>query len=438
MSTTAMWLLLAVVVIVIVFASVLYKRTFTVHELALTGVMAALSLVAYLFFRVPFYGGSSFHLGNTFTALTALLLDGVSGGLAGAIGLALADILAGDPGYAVTTFVLKFIIGITCGAVAHKVFKLRELDKHAPGYLAKVIAAAASGLLLNVFTDPFLGYFRNVYIFGQEYTIAKALTKITGGVTFVNSVASTVCVVLLYLALRPASSVQTCCRRLKRRPTSNQLPSLSDVLIKRKRHLPHGRCLFRLFLFKYEEPERDVRGQFLQCRETGCAVPGRFPVVGRHGEESFQLPGRHRDAAGDFPLSDGFKARIRHFLHRVFVRLFVEDGLHLEEMLCTRHGVDEPSAGAQDAEKLLLREGREAVEQHIRPACAHRLMELDATAYRAEGRAFAARRTAGFAMSKPASSSGRPASSNCFAMHRSYQPSPQPASSRRSGFPAFG
>ena len=176
MSTTAMWLLLAVVVIVIVFASVLYKRTFTVHELALTGVMA----------------------------LTALLLDGVSGGLAGAIGLALADILAGDPGYAVTTFVLKFIIGITCGAVAHKVFKLRELDKHAPGYLAKVIAAAASGLLLNVFTDPFLGYFRNVYIFGQEYTIAKALTKITGGVTFVNSVASTVCVVLLYLALRPA------------------------------------------------------------------------------------------------------------------------------------------------------------------------------------------------------------------------------------------
>ena len=200
MSTTAMWLLLAVVVIVIVFASVLYKRTFTVHELALTGVMAALSLVAYLFFRVPFYGGSSFHLG----ALTALLLDGVSGGLAGAIGLALADILAGDPGYAVTTFVLKFIIGITCGAVAHKVFKLRELDKHAPGYLAKVIVAAASGLLLNVFTDPFLGYFRNVYIFGQEYTIAKALTKITGGVTFVNSVASTVCVVILYLALRPA------------------------------------------------------------------------------------------------------------------------------------------------------------------------------------------------------------------------------------------
>ena len=192
MSTTAMWLLLAVVVILILFFSVLYKRRFTVHELALTGVMAALSLVAYVFFRIPFYGGSSFHLGNTFTALTALLLDGVSGGLAGAIGLALADILAGDPGYAITTFVLKFIIGITCGAVAHKVFKLRDQDRHSAGYLVKVI------------TDPFLGYFRNIYIFGQEYTVAQALTKIAGGVTFVNSVASTACAVVLYLALRPA------------------------------------------------------------------------------------------------------------------------------------------------------------------------------------------------------------------------------------------
>ena len=205
MSTTAMWLLLAVVVIVILFASVLYKRTFTTKELALTGVMAALSLVAYLFFRIPFYGGSSFHLGNTFTALTALLLDGVSGGLAGAIGLALADILAGDPGYAITTFILKFIIGIVCGVFAHKVFKLQDLSA-ADGvkYYVAVIGSAFSGLLVNVFTDPFLGYFRNVYIFGQEYTVAQALSKIAGGVTFVNSVASTVCAVILYLALRPA------------------------------------------------------------------------------------------------------------------------------------------------------------------------------------------------------------------------------------------
>ena len=206
MSTAMMWLLLFVVAALALLIAALTKTKFTVQKISIIGIMAAMSFVAYEFFRIPnvFGTGSSFHLGNTFTALTAMLLDGVSGGLAGAIGLALADILAGDPGYAVTTFVLKFIIGITCGAVAHKAFKLRDLDKHSSGYLVKVIVSAGSGLLLNVLTDPFLGYFRNVYIFGQEYTVAQALTKIAGGVTFVNSVASTVCAVILYLALRPA------------------------------------------------------------------------------------------------------------------------------------------------------------------------------------------------------------------------------------------
>ena len=200
-----MWLLLAVVVIVILFASVLYKRTFTTKELAMTGVMAALSLVAYLFFRVPFSGGASCHLGNTFTALTALLRDGGSGGLAGAIGLALADVVAGDPGYAITTFILKFIIGLVCGAVSHKVIHLRTFPTGSKfKYVAAVTAAAFSGLLVNVFTDPFIGYFRNLYIFGQPAEFVSVVTKIASGVTLVNSLLSTVCAVVLYIALRPA------------------------------------------------------------------------------------------------------------------------------------------------------------------------------------------------------------------------------------------
>ena len=202
-----MWLLLFVVVALGILIAALSKTKFTTQKIATIGIMAALSFVAYEFFRIPnvLGTGSSFHLGNTFTALTALMLDGVSGGLAGAIGLALADIMAGDPGYAITTFILKFIIGIVCGMFAHKVFKLQDLSA-ADGvkYYVAVIGSAFSGLLVNGFTDPFLGYFRNIYIFGQEYTVAQALSKIAGGVTFVNSVASTICVVILYLALRPA------------------------------------------------------------------------------------------------------------------------------------------------------------------------------------------------------------------------------------------
>ena len=198
-----MWLLLFVVVALGILIAALSKTKFTTQKIATIGIMAALSFVAYEFFRIPnvLGTGSSFHLGNTFTALTALMLDGVSGGLAGAIGLALADIMAGDPGYAITTF----IIGIVCGVFAHKVFKLQDLSA-ADGvkYYVAVIGSAFSGLLVNVFTDPFLGYFRNRYIFGQEADLASTVAKITSGVTLINSLLSTVCAVVLFLALVPA------------------------------------------------------------------------------------------------------------------------------------------------------------------------------------------------------------------------------------------
>lgn len=205
MDTATMWLLLFGAVALALLIAALTKTQFTVQKISIVGVMAALSFVAYEFFRIPFAGGSSFHLGNTFTALTAMLLDGVSGGLAGAIGLALADVIAGDPGYAFTTFILKFIIGLVCGVTAHKLLHLGGRKAGSRGkYIAAVTASAFSGLFVNVFTDPLVGYFRDRFIFGQPVEVASVLIKVTGGVTLVNSLLSTVCAVALYLALEPA------------------------------------------------------------------------------------------------------------------------------------------------------------------------------------------------------------------------------------------
>ena len=80
MSTATMWLLLFVVAALALLIAALTKTKFTVQKISIIGIMAALSFVAYEFFRIPnvFGTGSSFHLGNTFTALTAMLLDGVS------------------------------------------------------------------------------------------------------------------------------------------------------------------------------------------------------------------------------------------------------------------------------------------------------------------------------------------------------------------------
>ena len=113
--------------------------------------------------------------------------------------------MAGDPGYAVTTFILKFIIGLVCGGVAHRVIHLRSFPTGSKlKYIGAVTVSAFSGLLVNVFTDPFIGYFRNRYIFGQPAEFVSVVTKISSGVTLINSLLSTVCAVLLYLALRPA------------------------------------------------------------------------------------------------------------------------------------------------------------------------------------------------------------------------------------------
>ena len=128
-----------------------------------------------------------------------------------------------------------------------------------------------------------------------------------------------------------------------------------------------------MLFFKYEEAERDVGGQLRQGGQTGRAVAGRFPVVGRHGEERFQLGGGHRDGPGDLPLPDGAEAFIRHLLHRVFVGRLVEDGLHLVQMLRAGHDVEHPPAGAQHPQKLLPRKGREAVQQQVGPSGADRL-----------------------------------------------------------------
>ena len=89
--------------------------------------------------------------------------------------------------------------------MAHKVIHLKTYPTANRGkYLLVVTASAFSGLLVNVFTDPFIGYFRNRFIFGQPAEIASVFTKIASSVTLINSLLSTVCAVILYLALRPA------------------------------------------------------------------------------------------------------------------------------------------------------------------------------------------------------------------------------------------
>lgn len=176
-------------------------------KLAQTALLAALCYVSFTFLqiKIPMPGGdaTSLHIGNAFCVLGALLLGGWYGGLAGAIGMTIADIM--DPIYitgAPKTFVLKLCIGLITGLVAHKVAKINESDDKQ--YVLKwSIIASVAGLAFNVVADPVVGYFYKQYILGQPQEMASVLAKWSTAATFVNAVVSTILVGIIYNALRP-------------------------------------------------------------------------------------------------------------------------------------------------------------------------------------------------------------------------------------------
>ncbi len=175
-----------------------------IRKIAYAGIFAAITYVVFTFLgiRVPTPGGGqvSVHLGNAFVVLGALLLGGWYGGIAGALGLTVADLL--DPVYLVEapiTFVIKLLIGLIAGLIAHRVGHITE-EPDPKKVFRRVIAATVAGLAFNAVFDPLLRYFYKILILGKP--AAEVSFAINFTVTLVNSVVSLFVVVLLYMALR--------------------------------------------------------------------------------------------------------------------------------------------------------------------------------------------------------------------------------------------
>lgn len=176
------------------------------QKIAMTGIFAALSYVVFTFlqFKIPLPGGdaTSIHLGNAVCVIGALVLGGFYGGLGGAIGMTIGDLL--DPVYVIyapKTFVLKFCIGLITGFVAHRLGHLTEQTEKKK-ILFWTILAAIAGLLFNVIFDPLVGYYYKLYIIGKpaaELTLSWNILS-----TSINAVTSTIVSVFVYMALLPA------------------------------------------------------------------------------------------------------------------------------------------------------------------------------------------------------------------------------------------
>ncbi|MDF2821802.1 MAG: hypothetical protein K0R15_2243 [Clostridiales bacterium] len=182
-------------------------RKITTLKLTQAALLAALCYIGFQFLRfdIPISMGekTAIHFGNTFAVLAALLLGGVYGGLAGAVGMTIADLTSGYATSAPKTFLLKLCIGLIVGLIAHKVAKLSQ--DHDKAYVTRwTIIAAICGMSFNVVADPIVGYFYKLYVLGLQVDLAATLAKITAIATFVNAITSVVFASLLYFALRPA------------------------------------------------------------------------------------------------------------------------------------------------------------------------------------------------------------------------------------------
>lgn len=178
-----------------------------IYKIVVTGLMAALCYVAFTFLKIPIptFGGDmvALHIGNAFCVLAALLLGGWYGGLAGSLGMTIADLL--DPVYVTSapkTFILKLCIGLIAGFIAHRIAHITQ--DHDARYIFKwSLIASAVSLGFNVIADPIAGYYYKNYMLGVESSAAKIMSTWAAGVTLINAVVGTIVVVAVYMAVRP-------------------------------------------------------------------------------------------------------------------------------------------------------------------------------------------------------------------------------------------
>ena len=115
--------------------------------LVLVSVMAALCFVGTYFLRIEIptpLGKTILHLGDVFCLLAALLFGPMIGGLSGAVGMTIFDMLGGYMTTSPFTFVFKFVEGFLCGAIVWVGADRRSGSSKAPGSVRSTIGCTVA------------------------------------------------------------------------------------------------------------------------------------------------------------------------------------------------------------------------------------------------------------------------------------------------------
>ena len=183
------------------------QRSQTLRKLCMAALFAALCYIGFTYCKIDLQVGTektAFHLGNVFCVLAALFLGGFWGGMAGAVGMTIADLTTAYVTSAPKTFVLKLCIGLITGLIAHKVFHLSREGQRRISLPVATVISCACGMAFNLVADPVVGYFYKTYVLGVPQNVASVWAKMGAVTTAVNAVVAVIAATVLYLALRPA------------------------------------------------------------------------------------------------------------------------------------------------------------------------------------------------------------------------------------------
>lgn len=181
------------------------SRNENITKLTLAAMFAAVAFICFSYLRleVPMGGGMTgkIYIGHAFILLSAFLLGAKYGGLTGAVGLSLADVLAGYVTSAPPTFIAKFLLGLSASIMAHQVFHLNTITNKRTLYTLSSIAGIVA-CVINVITEPLIRYAFKVYILGYPEPVSY-ISAVNSAVSMaISAVPSIILATFLYVIFR--------------------------------------------------------------------------------------------------------------------------------------------------------------------------------------------------------------------------------------------
>ncbi len=178
-----------------------------VRKLTLAGMMAAAALISFVYLRmeIPLLFGltGKVYIGYTFILLTGLLAGRWYGAFAGAVGLTLADVMAGYLTSAIPTFFSFLIMGYAAGVLADRWRAGRGETK------SMVLTVSSLACIIFGLAEPIIRSTFKYFVLGYPLPMAIGAAGNVLFATVLSAVPSIILAGMLYSALRRAMPQET-------------------------------------------------------------------------------------------------------------------------------------------------------------------------------------------------------------------------------------